>query len=78
MSLLPSLSTILECGVSALKIEGRQRSSAYVRQVVSTFRYALDHLDELHASDLNRLNQQLEPLMEGHHATEGAYRDHWN
>ena len=78
LSLLPSLGTIIECGVSALKIEGRQRSSAYVHQVVSTFRYALDHLDELQANDLNRLNQQLEPLMEGNHATEGAYRDHWN
>lgn len=78
LSLLNSLDTILDCGVKALKIEGRQRSSAYVRQVVSTFRYAVDNLATLQSHDLEQLNQQLQPLMEGNHATEGAYREHWN
>ena len=78
LSLLTSLDTIIGCGVKALKIEGRQRSSAYVRQVVSTFRYAVDNLATLGSADLDKLNLQLQPLMEGNHATEGAYREHWN
>ena len=39
IGLLPRLA---EMGVSAVKIEGRQRSPAYVTQVVSTLRAALD------------------------------------
>jgi len=78
LSLLTSLKTMVDCKVKALKIEGRQRSNSYVRQVVSTFRYAVDRLDSLHDQDLEQLNLQLQPLMEGAHATEGAYREHWN
>lgn len=78
LSLLTSLKTMVDCKVKALKIEGRQRSNAYVRQVVGTFRYAVDHLDSLQDNDLQQLNSQLQPLMEGAHATEGAYREHWN
>lgn len=39
------LPQLAEAGIDALKIEGRQRSSEYVRQVTTVFRAALDHLD---------------------------------
>ena len=41
ISILPELKA---AGVTALKIEGRQRSRAYVTQIVGTFRRALDAL----------------------------------
>ena len=47
--LLPQL---FDIGVSALKIEGRQRSKAYVRAVVSAFRRALDDLDHGRRPDM--------------------------
>lgn len=40
-ALLPDL---MRAGVTALKIEGRQRSRAYVKEVVSAFRKAVDEL----------------------------------
>ncbi|MEQ9255913.1 MAG: peptidase U32 family protein [Alphaproteobacteria bacterium] len=36
---------LVSAGVSAFKIEGRQRSRAYVREVVSAWRHALDELE---------------------------------
>src|SRR5690606_17205349 len=40
LSILPQL---MEFGVSAIKIEGRQRSPAYVEQVTRVWRAAIDH-----------------------------------
>ncbi len=42
LSLLDHLPQLLEAGVKALKVEGRQRSPAYVRQVTRVMRQALD------------------------------------
>jgi len=42
LGLIPSFA---ESGIDALKIEGRTRSSAYVRRVVSTFRKAIDEYE---------------------------------
>ena len=66
-ALLPDL---MRAGVTALKIEGRQRSRAYVRAVVSAFRNAVD---DIMAGREARLASLL-ALTEGHRETEGAYR----
>ncbi|MGO1117834.1 ubiquinone anaerobic biosynthesis protein UbiU [Rhodovibrionaceae bacterium A322] len=68
--LLPQLKA---AGVTALKIEGRQRGKAYMAQVVQSFRSALDALEEGRTEDLN----DLLPLMEGQKGTGGAYRKTW-
>lgn len=66
-ALLPDL---MRAGVTALKIEGRQRSRAYVKSVVSAFRKAVDDLmDGRDAAFANLL-----ALTEGHRETEGAFR----
>ncbi|HPQ50148.1 MAG: U32 family peptidase [Alphaproteobacteria bacterium] len=65
-NLLPDL---IEAGVHALKIEGRQRSRAYIKAVVSSWRSAIDDVLEgkpPHISDLLALT-------EGNKQTEGAY-----
>jgi putative protease len=68
--LLPALR---QAGVSALKIEGRQRGRAYVKEVVRRFREAIAALDgaaPVRAADLAALS-------EGQAMTTGAYRKAW-
>ncbi|MBI4273915.1 MAG: U32 family peptidase [Rhizobiales bacterium] len=66
-ALLPDL---MRAGVTALKIEGRQRSRAYVKSVVSAFRTAVDGV--LAGRDPGLAD--LLALTEGHRQTEGAFR----
>ena len=70
MDILPQLKA---AGVTALKIEGRQRSRAYVTQIVSAFRQALDAL----ASGAPLPQVALGGIVEGHKETLGAYRKGW-
>jgi len=66
-TLLPDL---MAAGVTALKIEGRQRSRAYVKSVVSAFRKAVDSImagQEPQISDLLALT-------EGQKETQGAFK----
>jgi O2-independent ubiquinone biosynthesis protein UbiU len=65
--LLPDL---MRAGVTALKIEGRQRSRAYVKAVVSAFRKAVDAYSEGGEPDISNLLA----LTEGHRETQGAFR----
>ena len=65
-SLLPDL---MQAGVTALKIEGRQRSRAYVRSVVSAFRNAVDGYMAGENPELSGLLA----LTEGHRETAGAF-----
>ncbi len=65
--LLPDL---MRAGVTALKIEGRQRSKAYVRSVVSEFRNAVDAYSEGKDPDISNLLA----LTEGQKETQGAFR----
>lgn len=65
--LLPDL---IAAGVTALKIEGRQRSRAYVREVVSTYRRAVDAIAKGQPPALDRLLA----LTEGHQETQGAFK----
>jgi putative protease len=68
--LLPQLR---DAGVTALKIEGRQRSRAYTRAVVRAFRAAVDAMarGDLIPGDL------LAGLTEGQQTTSGAYLKTW-
>lgn len=66
-ALLPEL---MRAGVTALKIEGRQRSRAYVRQVVGEFRRAVDEIMAGKEASLANLIA----LTEGHKETQGAFR----
>jgi len=66
-ALLPDL---MRAGVTALKIEGRQRSRAYVKAVVSAFRKAVDAIMVNRDPGLTNLLA----LTEGHRETQGAYR----
>ncbi len=76
LELLPHM---LAAGVRAIKIEGRQRSVAYVAKVTQVWRAALDHC--LHDSQnytvspawMNALNH----LAEGSQHTLGAYNRPW-
>lgn len=66
-ALLPDL---MRAGVTALKIEGRQRSRAYVKAVVSAYRRAVDEI----MSSREPALANLLALTEGHRETQGAYR----
>jgi len=69
-ALIPRLA---DAGVMALKIEGRQRSSAYVNAVVRSLRRAVDDC----AAGLPITCGVLRRLSEGQATTEGAYRKTW-
>ena len=66
-ALLPDL---MRARVTALKIEGRQRSRAYVKAVVAAFRKAVD--DVMAGNEPALAN--LLALTEGHRETQGAFR----
>ncbi len=68
--LIPALQ---KAGVTALKIEGRQRSRAYVAQVVRAFRAAVDAA----AAGAPMPAGLLMKLTEGQAATTGAYAKTW-
>ncbi len=68
--LLPQLK---RAGVSALKIEGRQRGRAYVEQVVRRFRAAIDALGDSGRAPPG----DLAAMSEGQAMTTGAYRKTW-
>lgn len=68
--LIPALA---KAGVTALKIEGRQRSRAYVAEVVRSFRAAV----EAEAAGRPLPAGALARLTEGQSATTGAYAKTW-
>jgi len=67
------LPQLYEAGVTALKIEGRQRGRAYVRKVVEDFRRAVDAL----GADNPLPAQDLAGLSEGQAQTAGVYNKIW-
>lgn len=69
-SLLPELAA---AGVTALKIEGRQRGRAYVAQVVAAFRRAADAVRD--GDPVPELG--LQSITEGQAKTSGAYNKSW-
>jgi putative protease len=68
--LIPQLAA---AGVTAFKIEGRQRSRAYTEAVVSSFRRAID----AYAAGVPIAAGELRRLTEGQQSTAGAYRKTW-
>ncbi len=76
LELLPQLVRI---GVRAVKIEGRQRSPAYVAQVTRVWREAIDQCLALsHRYTVNtRWMVELDQLAEGQQHTLGAYHRPW-
>ena len=76
VSMLPQ---IIDMGVSAIKVEGRQRSPAYVAQVTQTLREALDAAANTaeHFSVKPAWQQALGKVAEGQQQTLGAYSRPW-
>ena len=76
IELLPEM---LKMGISAVKIEGRQRSQAYVEQVTRAWRAAIDDAaaDAAQFSVRPEAMAQLEKLSEGQQHTLGAYYRSW-
>jgi putative protease len=73
LDVMGEIDALSAAGVSALKIEGRQRGKAYVAEVVSTLKRALS------ASPTQRtlLLARLRGLSEGQKTTSGAYEKRW-
>lgn len=74
LNVIPLLGPLKAAGVTALKIEGRQRGRAYVGKVVATFRQILDALA---AGAPLPAAAELRPLAEGGRETFGAYAKGW-
>jgi putative protease len=62
-------------GVTALKIEGRQRGKGYVTEVVRAFRRAVDAAEQ--GYDATEIDGILASMSEGGRQTTGAYRKIW-
>ena len=79
LNVLPILGELAGIGVAAVKIEGRQRSPAYIGKVANVFRAALD----AHAADPEHFEPRAEwldvlgALSEGAQTTLGAYNRGW-
>jgi collagenase-like PrtC family protease len=76
LSILPKLKQI---GVSAIKVEGRQRSPAYVAQVTAVMRAAIDQClqDPQGYQARDQWMHELESVSEGSQTTLGAYHRPW-
>ena len=76
LELLPRL---MKMGVRAIKIEGRQRSQAYVAQVTRVWREAIDHCraqPQRYAAKSSWM-KSLDQVAEGQQHTLGAYHRPW-
>ncbi len=76
IALLPELQAM---GIAAIKIEGRQRSPAYVKQVTQVWRAAIDSCDrdkQKYSPDEQWLDT-LHGVSEGRSTTLGAYHRPW-
>jgi len=76
LELLPKL---MEIGVKAIKIEGRQRSPAYVAQVTKVWREAIDSAlrSRQNFSVRDSWMAELNKVSEGNMHTLGAYYRPW-
>lgn len=77
LDLIPQLDQL---GVKAIKVEGRQRSPAYISQVTSVWRRALDAYRAAPGEFTirRRWQEQLASLSEGSQTTLGAYHRPWH
>ncbi|MDO5680633.1 MAG: peptidase U32 family protein [Pelistega sp.] len=79
LNVLEMLPELIQIGVKAIKIEGRQRSPMYTAQVTKTLRQALDAaaVQPQHYQVTPTWNQALAKVSEGHQSTLGAYSRPW-
>jgi putative protease len=79
LNTLDVLPELIQAGVAAIKIEGRQRSAAYIGQVTKVWRQAIDQamagLDRFSVAPAWR--QTLERVSEGRQTTLGALSRPW-
>ena len=73
LDVMDHLDALREAGVSALKIEGRQRGKAYVAEVVATLKKSLT----ADASARPALISRLRLMSEGQRTTSGAFEKRW-
>jgi putative protease len=73
LDVIDEIDALREAGVSALKIEGRQRGKAYVAEVVSSLKRALGASSGERAALVARLRA----MSEGQRTTTGAYDKRW-
>ena len=79
LNTLPILPEIIEMGIAAIKVEGRQRSPTYVAQVTKILRAAIDSCQadpENYSPDKNWI-EGLDHVSEGNSHTLGAYHRPW-
>jgi putative protease len=79
LNTLAILPRLREIGVAAIKVEGRQRSPAYVAQVTRVMRAAIDHClrdGDAYQPDGQWL-RELDSVSEGSQTTLGAYHRPW-
>lgn len=76
LALLPQLADL---GIEAIKLEGRQRSPAYIAKTVGIWRAAIDALraDPAHYAPQESWHKTLQSLSEGRQTTYGAYARTW-
>ena len=78
LNVLPILGDLLRIGVAAIKVEGRQRSPAYVAQVTRNLRAAIDAAAADGRYQVRpQWQAELSKLAEGQHITLGAYSKPW-
>ncbi len=80
LNTLGVLPELVDAGIKAIKIEGRQRSPAYIRQVVKTWREALNRYQQAPGGYQvdPRWMRDLSELSEGSQTTLGAYHRTWH
>lgn len=79
LNALDVLPRLISAGVRAIKVEGRQRSPAYVAQVTRLMRLALDNcLKRPNGSAPDSVIAGLDALAEGRTHTLGAYHRPWH
>ena len=79
LNVLEMLPELIDIGVSAIKVEGRQRSPMYTAQVTRTLREAIDAAARQSKSyQINPAwDKTLSKVSEGHQSTLGAYSRPW-
>lgn len=77
LNVLAVLPELIRIGVAAIKVEGRQRSPAYVAEVTRTLRAALDAAAQADFQVKPQWSATLDKVSEGHQQTLGAYSRPW-